>query len=267
MRSLLDFALILLTTALPAAAGDVAISVEAAPFEAAEADILAVLRSASDALSARFPDRAAMEVRVTRSQTAPITLFARGPGGRYEVRLATGKLYWSQYAYQFGHELMHIYCNYREGDDSTDWFEETLCETSSLFVLRRMAEAWEKKPPFPNWKDYSASLRDYAARRIEEHALPRQGRKTLAAFYALHAADLPRGRHDEPQRRAVYSTMATALLPLFEEKPEQWAAVEFLNRAKPERGLSFARHLDNWEQQCPEKHRALVRAIRREFGL
>ena len=81
---------------------------------------------------------------VNRSRTGPIVLYERGKQGEYLVKLNTEKTYWCQYAFQFAHELGHIICGYKKGDRSNLWFEETICETASLFVLRRMTKEWKK---------------------------------------------------------------------------------------------------------------------------
>ena len=66
-----------------------------------------------------------------------------------------------------------------------------MCETGSLYVLRRMAEAWSASPPYPDWRDYAPSLRDYAARRLAES--PRPDEEPLATWYARHGARLAAG--------------------------------------------------------------------------
>ena len=91
-------------------------------------------------------------IQVDRSRTGPIVLYRRGSKGEYLVRLDTQKQYWCQYAFQFAHELCHIICGYKKGDRSNLWFEETLCETASLFVLRKMTKEWKIDPSFPYWK-------------------------------------------------------------------------------------------------------------------
>ena len=69
----------------------------------------------------------------------PIVLFKRGPRGGSSL-LNTSDRYWCQYAFQFAHEIGHILCRYKDGDSTNKWFEETLCETASLYAL----EAWLK---------------------------------------------------------------------------------------------------------------------------
>src|SRR5262245_61871033 len=124
--------------------------------DAGAADITKVLQSAGDALSSQFPERKFPPIEVSRSSTTPITLFQRGPAGELRVRLNVEGTYWAQFAFQFAHEMGHVVCGFEEYPNPNQWFEETLCETASLFVLGRMAERWKTRPPWPNWKDYAS---------------------------------------------------------------------------------------------------------------
>ena len=132
-----------------------------APWDASLRDVEKVLYSAADELWRYFPERSLPPLLV-EPKGGPIVLFRRGPEGEYYVRLNTGNTYWSQYAFQFAHEFGHVLCGYREGERCNKWFEESLCETASLFALRGMSLTWKSDPPYPNWKSYAPALRDYA---------------------------------------------------------------------------------------------------------
>ena len=84
-----------------------------------------------------------LEPILVEPKGGPITLFRRGPKGEYLVRLNTGDRHWAQHAYQFAHEFTHILANYDEHERRNKWFEESICEMASLFVLRRMSETVE----------------------------------------------------------------------------------------------------------------------------
>lgn len=228
---------------------------------AGPADIVQVLRSAGEALASQFPDRKFPPIEVSRSFTTPITLFKRGPAGELRVKLNVEGTYWSQFAFQFGHEMGHIVCGFEEYENPNLWFEETLCEAASLFVLGRMAESWKTRPPYPHWKDYAGSLRKYREDRIAKARLP-EG-TTLAAWFRGQEAAL---RKDAGQRD-LNLTMAATLLPLFEEAPERWAAVSTLNSARGDASRSFARYLKDWSASSPEKHRDLIAKIAARFGV
>ncbi|MEA3368409.1 MAG: hypothetical protein U9R68_09885, partial [Planctomycetota bacterium] len=141
------------------------------------------------------------------------------------------------------------------------WFEESVCETASLFALRRMAEVWKTDPPYPNWRDYAPHLREYAGNRTKDARLPAD--TTLADWYARHADHLRKEACDRPKNEIV----AGALLPLFEEKPARWAAVQYLNAAAKPEPRSFGQYLAAWHANCPAAHRPFVRRVADLFGI
>src|SRR6185436_7232855 len=229
--------------------------------DAGRADITKVLQSAGEAMAASFPDRAFPPIEVSRSSSTPITLFQRGPAGELRVKLNVEGSYWAQFSFQFAHEMGHIVCGFEEYANPNLWFEETLCETASLFVLGRMGESWKTQPPYPNWKDYAGALQKYRDDRIAQAKLP-EGR-TLSEWF----------REQEPLLRKdaglrdLNLKMAAAILPVFEESPERWAAVSTLNAVRGDGSRTFARYLKDWSASSPEKHRDVIGKIAARFGV
>lgn len=238
--------------------------VDAGEFEASEADIRAVCDSAGMTLWRQFPDYALEPFVVTRGRSGPIVLYQRNDRKEIVLKLDTGKTYWSQYAYQFAHEFCHILCGYRDVDASNKWFEETLCETASLYAMREMARSWKENPPYKHWTDYRDALRNYAddvlRKRKEIAELQRLG---LPAFYREHEAELRKTSTD----RELNGTMATVLLRLFEEEPGRWEAVRWLNAEAAPNDESFAAYLARWRTAVPERHRDFVDEVRKSFGV
>lgn len=222
-------------------------------------DVEAVLRSAGRALLRHTP-QAALPPLESRPRGGPIVLFERTPTGAVRMHLNTGGNFWSQYAFQFGHELCHVLCRFDRDRTAHKWFEESLCETASLFVLRRMAEEWSHDPPYPNWRTYAPRLADYADKRLA--ASPLQAGGSLAEWFREHHDRLVARPTDREQNLAV----ASALLPLFEARPSRWAAVEWLNAGGPEQPRSFREHLLNWRRHAPLAHAADIEAIAAAFG-
>lgn len=223
-------------------------------------DVEKVLYSAAGQLWVHFPQRSLKPILV-EPQGGPIVLYKRGPDGEFLVRLNTGSTYWSQYAFQFAHEFCHILCDYRQQERDNRWFEESLCETASLFALRRMAAAWKTAPPYPNWKGYASALQAYADQRLKDAALPAE--TTLAQWYQRHAEQL----REDPCRWQNNRIVARVLLPLFEKQPQHWEAVAYLNSAKPHESRSFSAYLRDWHESCPEKHKAFVRQVALKFAV
>ena len=207
-------------------------------------DIGKVLNSSARQLWPHASQEELKPIIVDRSQSGPIVLFRRGNEGQYIVRLDTHKTFWSQYAFQFAHEFGHIMCGYKAGDQSNQWFEESLCETASLFAMRSMRKEWEEKPPYPHWKSYAPALGKYAQERLDTHAWPDS--LTVAEWYERNKEKLK----ENPTDREKNTTVATKLLPFFEQRPGNWGAVAFLNTHKTKASRSFSTYLSDWEKAC-----------------
>ncbi len=191
----------------------------------------------------------------------PIVLFKRANDGAIRMKLNTGGTLWAQYAFQFGHELCHVLCNYDADPHGNDWFEESLCEVASLYVLRRMGQTWKTDPPFDHWKSYAKHLTSYAADRLKVTHLP-EG-QTLAQWYKANRSKL----HKSATKRHLNRIIASALLPLFEAQPRHWEAVWSLNAAKPKKAQTFERFLADWRKNTPAKHHKFIDRIAKEFGV
>jgi len=207
-----------------------------------------------------FPDRLVGVVEI-KPKGGPIVLFRRGPAGEYRVRLNTGDRYWSQYVFQFSHELCHILTNYDDDPHGNDWFEEALCELASLYVLRQMGEVWKTDAPYPHWKAYAAHLTTYAQQRIDKASMDE--RVTLAQWYRQHEKTLRRFA----TRRSLNNVVAVELLPLFESQPESWEAVTWLNAAEVDHPQTFREYLRDWHDHAPPRHRLFIRKIAAKFGV
>ena len=231
-----------------------------AGWEAPLENVRQVLRSAAGELWSHFPDRDLKPILV-EPKGGPITLTARGAKGEYQVRLATGGTLWAQYTYQFAHEFCHILCNYDEDPSRCRWFEETICELASLFVLRRSGETWKTRPPYPNWKDYAKSLVEYADGRIKSATLP--AGKTFAEWYRENADALASNAVDRERNTIA----AVQLLPLFEKAPEHWEAVTWLNTEKLTDSHTITEYLRAWRFNSPGKHRGFITDLAKALGL
>ena len=223
-------------------------------WQASHADVKAVLHSAARPLWKQFPDRDLKPILV-EPKGGPIVLFRRGKNDEYLVRLDTGGPYWAQYSYQFAHEMCHILCNYDQDVHRNKWFEESMCETASLFALRAMAEEWKTNPPYPNWKGYSSALAKYADDRISASQLP-EG-QSLADWFADHEATL----YQEATNRKLNNVVAVQLLPLLEEDPARWESVTWLNKAKSTKSQTLGDYISDWHKHAPQKHQTFIRGI------
>ena len=231
-----------------------------APWNEQVEDARRVFQSAAAELWRYFPDRKLAAILV-EPKGGPIVLHRRGPAGEYIVRLDTGSNLWAQHAYQFAHEFCHILCNYAQREHRNKWFEESLCELASLFALRRMSETWKTKPPYPNWKDYAPALTKYADERMQKAQLP--AGVSLAEWFRRESEHL----YGSATLQEKNTVVAVALLPLFERQPEHWEAVSYLNAVEPLKPQSLAAFLRQWRDAAPQKHRAFIEQIGRQFEI
>lgn len=240
------------------------IRVDAAGFEAREADIAKVCLSAVGELQKHCPELPNENVVIVRGTKGPITLFQRNAQGEVVVQLDTGKTFWSQYSYQVAHEFGHVHCGFRPGPQHNQWFEESVCETASLFCLRAMAKTWATKPPYPNWASYAPALAKYADDVITQRTYKAElESKGLPRFYRDHEKEF----RTNATERQLNGAVALILLPYLEEKPARWAAFRWLNATARPDNESFSDYLRRWERQTPTEHQPTVQGIRRLFGL
>ena len=176
------------------------------------------------------------------------------------VQLAASDKQWAQFAFQFAHELCHVLSNpERLKHNQNQWFVEALCELSSVFTLRRMAESWVLNPPYPNWSDYATSLSSYAEDRLSnpEHQLPLG--INLPDWLVLEEGRLRSDRYQREKNAIV----AYCLLPLFEENPSGWNVI----RAMPNSMSNFAQYLAEWHSNVDFEDKAFLEGIVSKFDV
>ena len=202
-------------------------------------------------------------VQVWRGHGDPLITDRQSPREPLRIYLDANGRYWAQFSYQFAHELCHLVCDSDRFQTDTDqphpwmWFQETLCETASLFTLRRMAEGWKKNPPSPNWKDYAPHLRNYAQVRLDDSQRQLPTGMRLADWYAANRFVLA----TNATLRPLNGVVANRLLSIFEANPRAWRAVQYL----PVTRGTMTQYFQAWLAQTPRQYTSVVRSIAREF--
>jgi len=233
-------------------------------------DLRLVLESVAAELGGHFPGRELGTVRVIPGGPGPMVLYEKGDGGEYVVQLAARDARWYQFVYQFAHELCHIYSNFdnKERVDGrvvsrNQWFEESVCEAAALYTLNRLAASWESAPPGQRWADYASTLRKYAdILRGEPHRRLPQSR-TLATWFAEHRQAL----RANPYLRNQDEVVSNVLLALFEQNPDDWAAIGYLNADRADAAKNFRDYLEAWCLACPDRYRPVVERIMAALGM
>jgi hypothetical protein len=161
---------------------------------------------------------------------------------------------WSQLAYQFGHELGHVFCNSWmwkvETPPPSRWLEECLVEAFSMRGIRRLADAREQEPPFSGDAQYGRSLRAYRRYLEEIYQKPEVGGQIndLAAWLRANREML-----DSVNGLGVVS--GPAILAVLKEMEEDQGCVEDLGAVNrwPQRSAVSAEHYVHlWRSSCRE---------------
>lgn len=249
--------------AIPAhAAGDAVpahVDIALDPGDWGDADphrILLVLRATATELQRYFPSAPGETIHIRHAEGVPMVLYATGAGGARMVQLTARGSAWETYIYEFGHEFCHIEAHYehRVGTplEAHQWFEESLCETASLFALRALAQRWQTDPPWPEARREAPLLADYANMLLNEPH--RQGSVSLSRWVAGHEELL---LHD-PYQRPLNEYVANRLLALFETHPQGWASLQYLNAPVDAATPSFDGYLRQWYHAVPVTQRPFM---------
>jgi hypothetical protein len=95
---------------------------------------------------------------VMPSVNAPIT-YAHLLPNQYIIGITPTSLLYDQIAYQFAHELCHVYFDPR----ITNWLIESFCECMSLIILERLFRKWQVKASVDRREWYASNYAIYLA--------------------------------------------------------------------------------------------------------
>lgn len=189
-------------------------------------DILAVCQSITEHYQILIPSGPPLgnkNLHIVHNPSTPIT-FVKGLPQYYAIGITSNERFYSQTAYQFAHEITHIYCDPR----ITNWFIESLCEMASLYFLEYLSEKWETTPPYPNWNDYAPNFKNYKEERVK---------KVTERLGINNEDDLEnklRGVLEmiaTPYDRDSNTVIALKLLSIFKENRGAWALLPLVGQA------------------------------------
>ena len=210
-------------------------------------------------------------IRIYHRPDCPQTDFMRALDGRIAIGLAVENPRWSQFAFQFAHEFCHALAQHSEAGrrgsheprHANLWLEECLCETASLFAMRRLAETWRTRAPYPNWRGFAPAHARYAADRLAERAHQLPAGQGFREWFAQQENSM----RANAALRAKNVIVARQFLPLFEAAPEHWEAVTFLNHGPRVKGKLLAAKFADWQAASPPAHRVFIARLGAVFGV
>jgi hypothetical protein len=163
------------------------------------------------------------------------------------IYLNTEDIYWSQYSYQFSHELCHyiIDTNFLPRNDKFGWLEESLCELAALYTLNKMSITWQTNPPYSNWRNYSISLKNYA-----NEIISRPENRITKPFNMWLLDNLP-ALYNDRYRRTENQIIAVHLLPIFTRTPELWKIIHYIKKIDNFDNMTLEQYLFEWKKFIP----------------
>lgn len=178
----------------------------------------------------------------------PMTLIERGANNEHIVLVNARDRLWSRLAFQFSHEYCHVFSRHYlvPLGHRFRWFEESLCEAASLFSLRKMSVIWAIDPPYPAWRAYSGSLREYSDERINAT----QQFVDVVDFREWLSDNIAEMTNNSINRK-LNNIIAVRLLSYFEENPSAWKCVTRISTA-PDLEGNLASYLRSWEDELQD---------------
>jgi hypothetical protein len=137
-------------------------------------------------------------------------------GEQHVIFLTAKDNYWCQWVYQFAHEYCHHLIDGSLSGDWSDmlWFEETVCELSSLYNLNKMADFCETNGL--NW--YVTHVKDYLNDLLNNNHYVLS---TKGGWYKEYESSL----REIEYPRDLYNAMAVLMYSLFLENPNLWKLI------------------------------------------
>lgn len=176
--------------------------------------------------------------------------------GDYHLILLTAKQNcWHQWVYQFAHEYCHHLIN---GPLSGEWsrmlwFEETLCQLSSIYNLSRMI-------PFcidNGLSFYASAVKDYLENEMKIGPLYRFVGES--GWYEGHKTSLS----EVGYKRDFYRAIASHLFPLFIENPKLWKIILYIDDIR--RWDSLESLFDHFQSNADESYSKSLSIMRNLF--
>jgi hypothetical protein len=205
------------------------------------------------------------EIRINFGTVGPQTRYGGNAVSGYDVDLTVGNDDWCNHLYQFSHEACHILAQCQNSQPCNQWFEESLCEVASLFIIKEISAMGSQGPCANLWikpmTPYWQCLNEYVNQLINAPARKYTGVK-MDQWFLQNESVL---RHD-PYCRCLQWIVANKLFPMFLSNSSNLAAIEFLNSNPCSTGNdSFLQYLDNWKIASPPSYHLLIDDIKKLF--
>lgn len=166
-----------------------------------------------------------------------------------------GNTFWSQNAYQLSHEFCHYFIQKKTSLRNNSWFEESLCELSSIYFLSILSSEWEKSQIFKKVQ-YSGPLNDYHSELLSD----------VSPFDLSLLNDKESQLYEEmnkdPYLRDNNKYISIKMLPIFIEFPTLWQDVHLIRQCNIKNLRSF---FSEWIRLASNKNASGILKISKLF--
>lgn len=160
---------------------------------------------------------------------------SNGENGEKIIHLHARANNWDCFVYEFAHEFCHYVINGPlDGRLETSfWFEESICELASCYVLHELGEC---KHQSTNWKltpppsEISFEFKDELSKACIAYFKYEINRFPKISGTLSQWINNNKGLEERIYRRELYGIIAKSLLPLFLEHPNLWKILPYLKR-------------------------------------
>ena len=140
----------------------------------------------------------------------------------HHIYLHVYRNYWSKWIYQFAHE----YCHHLIGGEFTGevtglkWFEETVCELSSMYHLHLAVVQWHYYKSEDMFPHFYLQHQGYLQNLLNQN--PELIRETNRLDFLSSWSSI---LNENKYHRAHYNAIAVRMFPLFVENPHLWKII------------------------------------------
>jgi hypothetical protein len=218
-------------------------------------------------------DRQPTRLRVDEHASGPPAIWLHPDGSTTAwIIVDIAEQAWSQFAYQFGHELGHVLANswqpHAKPALSSQWLEETIVEAFALRGLGRLAQNWKQHAPFAGDGAYGEAIAAYRQNIMQRYDAVADEQGTvgdLAAWFDRHRSVIEAGGGLNPFAQAA----ALVILAEYQRTPNCIEAVGALNRWPGRSGVPIPEYLHAWGASCVELQASpvLPATLRKMLGI
>lgn len=179
-------------------------------------------------------------------------------GAYHLILLNVQDNHWCQWVYQFAHEYCH---HLIDGALSGEWsrllwFEETICELSSLYNLFMMESFCRDN----GLASYEASVKSYLDNQLNNKGKPVYRLNASGGWYEVYSEVLS----SEGYKKDLYNAIAVLMYPVFVENPCLWKIIMSIGDIR--RWNSLEELFNHLQETADETYLESFLKMRKLFG-